>query len=458
MSDDDKLPSTRIDVVEKGARGRSGWARCEIGTNLVFSTHSLTSYFFADWEPIVFDTLLLAAAIEFCDKVQRRPALGWGRDIALNIPVHSVAHWNSKAVNDHLHDALEFLTGDRWQVTFSERRKKVASPQQGLFNLPSGAIGVVPFSDGLDSRAVGALLSKKYGDKIVRVRLGKKQSDQPQDASGRKEPFTTVPYKVRHAEKRFTESSARSRGFKFAVLSGLAAYLAKVDKVFVPESGQGALGPALVTVGQAYEDFRNHPRFTKKMSAFLKALLGQDIAFEFPRLWSTKGETLAAYAAINGGSSDWKTTRSCWQDNRNVSVNKHRRQCGICAACMLRRMSLHEAKLDEPKDNYIWENLGADDFKEGATIGFDKITRAQRLYAIAGALHLDHLASLRRTPNFLQTLEFHAFHIARAIGLPEKDVRSKLDRLLTQHEKEWTEFMTSLGPNSFIAGWIGRAQ
>ncbi len=76
------------------------------------------------------------------------------------------------------------------------------------------------------------------------------------------------------SERRFVESSARSRGFKFAVLSGLAAYLAKANKVFVPESGQGALGPAIVTVGQAYEDFRNHPRFTKKMSAFLKALLG----------------------------------------------------------------------------------------------------------------------------------------------------------------------------------------
>jgi len=458
MSGEDDMPSVKIGVVEKGGRARSGWTHCEIGTNLVFSAEPLASYFFAEWEPIILDTLLLAAAVEFSDKTQRRPALGWGRDIALNLPVHDPAHWRSKAVQDSLHDALEFLTGDRWQVTFVSRKKNAASPQQGLFNLPTGALGVVPFSDGLDSRAVGALLAKEHGNKIVRVRLGPKTSDRPKDEQGRKEPFTAVPYKVRPSERRFVESSARSRGFKFAVLSGLAAYLAKANKVFVPESGQGALGPALVTVGQAYEDFRNHPRFTKKMSGFLNALLGRDIAFEFPRLWYTKGETLAAYAALNGRSVEWRKTRSCWQDNRQVSLDGHRRQCGICAACMLRRMSLHAAGLDEPKDIYIWENLAVADFADGAAQGFTKFTRAQRHYAIAGTLHLDHLASLRRAPHFDQTLDFHAFQLAEAIGLPEKEIRLKLDRLLSRHEREWKEFMASLGPKSFISGWIGRMQ
>jgi hypothetical protein len=327
-----------------------------------------------------------------------------------------------------------------------------------LFNLPTGAIGVVPFSDGLDSRAVGALLSKEHGDKVVRVRLGTKRSDRPKDSEGRKQPFMAVPYRIRPGERRFGESSARSRGFKFSMLSGLAAYLAKANKVFVPESGQGALGPSLVTVGQAYEDFRNHPRFTRKMSVFLKALLGHDIVFEFPRLWSTKGQTLEAYAACNGHSREWSTTRSCWQDQRQASVNGHHRQCGICAACMLRRMSLHTAKLIEPKENYVWENLSARDFTEGAASGFDKIKEVQRHYAIAGALHLDHLASLRHAPHFAPALDFHAFQISEAMGLPEKKVHVKLDRLLTQHETEWKDFMDSLGPQSFIANWIGRAQ
>jgi hypothetical protein len=458
MNDEEHLPSIRVSVVEEDGRARVGWTPCEIGTNLVFSAESLASYFFAAWEPVIFDALLLAAAVEFCDKTQRRPTLGWGRDIALNIPVHDPEAWRRRGVHDSLHEALDFLTGDRWQITFIKRRKAVPSPQQGLFNLPTGAIGVMPFSDGLDSCAVGALLSKEHGDKIVRVRLGPKNSDPPEDSQGRKQPFTAVPYNIRRGKQRFVESSARSRGFKFSMLSGLAAYLAKANKVFVPESGQGALGPSLVTVGQAYEDFRNHPRFTRKMSVFLKALLGHDIAFEYPRLWFTKGETLAAYAASNGHSPEWNAKRSCWQDNRQVSVDGHRRQCGICAACMLRRLSLHAAKLNEPKENYVWENLSAVEFKKGVAPGFDKITNAQRNYAIAGALHLDHLASLRRAPHFAQSMDFHAFQISGPMGLPEKEVHAKLDRLLTQHETEWKNFMDSLGPKSFIANWIGRAQ
>ncbi len=125
---------------------------------------------------------------------------------------------------------------------------------------------------------------------------------------------------------------------------------------------------------------------------------------------------------------------------------------------MLRRISLHAAKLNEPKENYVWENLSAHDFREGVASGFGKIKEVQRHYAIAGALHLDHLASLRQAPHFPQALDFHAFQISGAMSLSEKEVQAKLDRLLNQRETEWKDFMDSLGPQSFISNWIGRAQ
>jgi 7-cyano-7-deazaguanine synthase in queuosine biosynthesis len=214
--------------------------------------------------------------------------------------------------------------------------------------MPADAKAVIPFSEGLDSRAVGALMAQEYGVGLVLVRLGPKKKDQPKDASGRKQPFKAVPYKVKSGESRFVESSARSRGFKFAILSGAAAYFSKAGKVIVPESGQGALGPTLVPVGQAYEDYRNHPLFMTRMTNFFTALLGYEVLFDFPRLWFTKGETLSAYMALSDGKNlEWSKTRSCWQDNRFVSFNSKRRQCGICAACMLRRLSVHFANLKE---------------------------------------------------------------------------------------------------------------
>jgi hypothetical protein len=456
---DGELPAVQVDVHEAGRRARAGRVSCEIETNLIFKTHNLAAYFFAKWEPVVFDLMVLAASVEFCDRIQRRPALRWGRAFELRLPVHDPHVWKQKSVSDTLHEALELLTGDQWDITFTKRKKPAAEPVQELFYLDTGAEAVIPFSDGLDSRAVGALMAEEYGSRLVRVRLGSKKKDQPKDSSGRKQPFMALPYQVKSVESRFVESSARSRGFKFAVLSGSAAYFAKAGKVIVPESGQGALGPTLVPVGQAYEDYRNHPRFMKQMTAFFKALLGADIEFVFPRLWFTKGETLKAYLALSNSKDDeWWKTRSCWQDNRHVSVDNHRRQCGICAACMLRRLSVHAADLAEPAETYVWENLSAPTFDAGVAGGYNKNTRAQKQYAIAGTLHLDHLAHLKQSRAAERPLSLAIFQLARSLGESEAAIASKLERLLSQHKKEWKNYMNSLGPQSFVAQWADNDQ
>src|ERR1019366_3270620 len=254
--------------------------------------------------------------------------------------------------------------------------------------------------------AVAGLMALELGDKLIRVRLGSKTSD-TRTLPRKKHPFTSVPYRVRAGAQEFVESSARSRGFKFALISGLAAYLAKASYIVVPESGQGSLGPALVTVGQAYEDYRSHPLFTDRMESFLTALLGHQIRFQFPRIWHTKAETLAAYVKACGPDSGWSDTWSCWQQTRQVSVEHKKRQCGICAACILRRMSVHAAGLNESEKTYVWEDLGAASFRDGAAATFDpkKITGKLRQYAIAGALHLDHLAALLSSQANLRTLD-----------------------------------------------------
>jgi hypothetical protein len=455
MTDEETLPQCKVHVIERGGDPRVGWTTCEIDKHVKFSTESLASYFYAKWEPVVFDALLVAAAVEFCDKLRKRPKLGWGRQFDVRIPVHDVGAWNSEPVANSLKDALEFLTGDEWNLRFVRRQKVVLAPQQGLFSLPTGAAAVIPFSEGLDSRAVSGLMTKELGDGLTRVRLGPKSFDRPRDADGKtyKYPFAAVPYDISTGQRN-AESTARSRGFKFAVLSGIAAYLAKAQRIIVPESGQGALGPSLVTVGHSYEDYRNHPLFTERMERFLNALFHEKLKFEFPRLWHTKGETLTAYLAL-GKSDEWKTTRSCWQDNRHVSVDRHRRQCGICAACMLRRMSIHAAKLKEPKEAYVWEDLSASSFEKGAAKGYKKTKGVQRHYAIAGTLHLDHLATLRNNKIYQRVLDNGAFRLDPVLKFSPGEARKKLGRLLDQHEKEWKAFMKSLGRDSFVCNWTG---
>jgi hypothetical protein len=455
-----ELPSIRVAVVtEPRPRRPKGWVQCAIDRNLVFSTASLESYFFAKWEPVVYDALLLAAAVEFCDRTQRRPALGWGRVIEMRMPVHEVDRWNQKSVGQALHQTLDFLTGDRWQVSFYARKQPLSPPRQGMFTISGSVSAVIPFSDGLDSRAVAGLMARDLGEKLIRIRLGSKHFSSDK-WSHQRQPFTAVPYRVLRGERDFVESSARSRGFKFALISGVAAYFANAGQVIVPESGQGALGPSLVPVGQAYVDYRSHPLFTDRMEQFLAALLGHRVSFRFPQIWQTKGETLALFTRECKNGSSWLDTWSCWQQSRQVSVQNKKRQCGICAACMLRRLSLHAAGLAEPKATYVWEDLSASTFEAGAAAAFErkKITGAMREYAIAGTLHLDHLAGLLHSPAGAQTLNLSALQLSQSCRLPIAEIRNRLSRLLVQHEREWRDFMQSLGQSSFLADWAIHAR
>jgi 7-cyano-7-deazaguanine synthase in queuosine biosynthesis len=455
-----ELPSIRVDVVEPGIAAQPGMLCCVIGENLWFDTTKMESYFFAQWEPVLYDAFLLAAAVEFCDITKRRPKQGWGREIQLRIPVHNPRHWGRDDVVRALHDALNFLTGDRWQVTVYQRQHPFPQPRQGLFSLSNDKSAVIPFSDGLDSLTVASLTARELGESLVRVRLGRKKYH-PCSPSLRREPFTSVPYKVCPGEQRRAETSSRSRGFKFAMVSGLAAYLAQAHRVIVSESGQGALGPSLVAVGQAYPDYRSHPSFARRMERFLKALLGYQLSYEFPYIWHTKGQTFTRFLnECKDGATVWAETRSCWQPNRQISVNGKARQCGICAACMLRRLTVHAAGQVEKDNTYVWENLSADTFMAGASPDFDrkKITRAMKEYAIAGFLHLDHLAGLLDSQANATRVSSEVFQLGQSLGLDQTTVKKNLDSLLTQHKLEWESFVDSLGSTSFIAKWAYEAR
>src|SRR5262249_8829553 len=216
-----------------------------------------------------------------------------------------------------------------------------------------------------------------------------------------------------------------------------------------------------VPVGQAYPDYRSHPSFARRMERFLKALLGYQVRYEFPQIWHTKGQTLARF--INECQDDamaWTATRSCWQQNRHIGVNGKARQCGICAACMLRRLTVHAAGQAEDENTYVWEALGAHTFAAGAGPDFDrkKITYSMEEYAIAGALHLDHLAGLLDSPANAPRVSLEAFRLSESLGLPQSTVQKKLGRLLMQHKLEWENFMASLGPTSFVAKWALEAR
>ena len=451
------LPSYCVDIVEENQSERPHSIRCEIGENIKFKTEGLEAYCISNWNSRVYDAFVVAAAVQFCDHIIHRPLSGWGRQIELSLPVHEPDLWGSTNVSSTLHDALNFLTGDQWIIQFKPRTTEADSPCQRRLSITNDTQAIIAYSEGLDSLAVSRIEELKYGRKLIRVRVG--ASSNFGATNNRDFPFALVPFKVNYGKRQSVESSSRSRGFKFALLSGVAAYLSHAQQIIVPESGQGALGPALIPVGQYYEDYRNHPLFTNYMESFLSAIFDYKTRYIHPRLWFTKSETLREFASSeNFNSEELEQTRSCWQDQRYVSVSGKRRQCGICAACLLRRMSVHSAHLKERNEVYVWENLSATNFKDGVAHEANIPSQALREHAIAGILHLDHLANFLNSNTNHNRFDLHVLQLSQALGNLENNIRSNFVRLLQQHEKEWMGFLNSLGSNSFVSQWVMRSQ
>ena len=59
-----KISEKAIDVVEAGRRPRKGRIAFDLGRDLEFSTDALRSYAFASWEPVIYDAMVLAAAVD----------------------------------------------------------------------------------------------------------------------------------------------------------------------------------------------------------------------------------------------------------------------------------------------------------------------------------------------------------------------------------------------------------
>jgi 7-cyano-7-deazaguanine synthase in queuosine biosynthesis len=264
------------------------------------------------------------------------------------------------------------------------------------------------------------------------------------------EPFDQIPFRVNVPSAR--ESSARSRGFKFAAITAIAAQLTGLTTIVVPESGQGALGPVLLPLHNVYADYRNHPTYFRKIERFIKAALGHGVRYEQPRLWNTKGETVAAYRrCTNNALDELFETRSCWQQRWNAKMSGKLRQCGLCATCLLRRMSMHAAGIDEPDDTYAIADLTVPDFSAALLDRKVRMSRTMIEYGSVGARHLQQLADMSDVSD--EALRVHAFEIARAVGAPHHKTLANLRNLLRTHAQEWRTFVAAQGEQSFLKSW-----
>jgi hypothetical protein len=232
-------------------------------------------------------------------------------------------------------------------------------------------------------------------------------------------------------------------------MAGIAANLLEADRIIVPESGQGALGPWLKPVGSESPDVRSHPFFTASLSRFLELVFGRRIEHEHPQLWTTKGETLRELTAARL-DNDWWMTKSCPR-GRKVCVNNKLVQCGVCSSCLLRRQSLFAAGIVEDKESYLWANLSAPSLSEAAQFGARSTSTNDQRQAMCGTYDLATLGNLLRDDD--ERIANASAEFAAQRGESVEEVATSIRRLLTMHQEEWRTFVAAQGCESFLNRW-----
>ena len=337
------------------------------------------------------DFLLIAATVYAIDKIVPRVSADdrWKRIFSVTMPLHEPVPWNDAA--DTLAEALSFLTGDEWTLSFVPVEKEFSRRRQNRRKAPMGypkTPVVSLLSGGLDS-FIGALdllaehkegrilfvshydghvsgpasdqdnlrifLASKFIGQVdhLQVRTGvriKDASDKGETAAG--------PTEEKKRKKYEFETSFRSRSLVFI---GLAVYAAsKVGPeipVLIPENGAIALNLPLNPSRRGACSTRTvHPQFISTLQAALRAV-GISNPIRNPYEFKTKGEMVNECKSEEFLRASYAKSNSCGKAGRKTHwKNRKARACGTCIPCLLRRASLHAKAWDN-------EGFGYDVFK-----------------------------------------------------------------------------------------------
>jgi hypothetical protein len=301
------------------------------------------------------DMLVVAAHVHAADtRISRLTESqdAWTREIRLVIPVSDPTRWTIAA--PILVRALNFLTGDRWEVGFRKRAKGYAQlvPAATPNLIPAPFDGVSLFSGGLDS-LIGAIDSLNEGATPLLVsHAGEGLVSKSQDRcfEGLKVAYKSSAFDRLRVWMNFdsglvehvgSEDTTRGRSFLFFSL-GVAAGTALGSEFVlkVPENGLIALNVPLdrLRLG-ALSTRTTHPFYIARWNDLLRAL-GIGGKVDNPYWNRTKGEMVAQCANSALLNQLTPLSLSCSSPTKGRWTKKPQGHCGYCLPCLIRRASL----------------------------------------------------------------------------------------------------------------------
>lgn len=311
-------------------------------------------------DPRALDFLSLALAVMAADLAGHRDKSpdGWTRDFDLVVAVGDAPFWNTQT--SVLQRLLQFLTTDRWRVTFVPGAKYSKGPQTLI---RPNHDSVVLVSGGLDS-FIGALDLVENG----RCPFAVSQSVRG-DAKKQRSLTASISGDIGHLQLNHNadvpdpENPPTQRGrsiafFSYGILAAttLQPYVeGETVPLFVCENGFISINPPLTGLRLGSLSTRtSHPVVLALLQQIVVAA-GLRVRFENPYALRTKGEMLLGSSRQEELKTYAHTTTSCGRFKRFGY-----RHCGRCVPCLIRRAAFHAWSVPD-QTQYVHANLAIDD-------------------------------------------------------------------------------------------------
>lgn len=328
---------------------------------------------------IAIDLLILAAHVYAADTRISRVSESqdsWTREIRLIVPVSDLPKWN--ATIGQLTKMLNFLTGDRWSISFRKRPHTYESLAQKIPDdfKRSPFTGVSLFSGGLDS-LIGAIDTLQKGQSPLLIsHAGDGATSRPQEQCFailkkhyKKIDFQRLRFWLNVSGDIFkdikSENSTRARSFLFFSLGVVAG--SGINQPFmlqVPENGLIALNVPLDTLRLGSLSTRTtHPYYMECWNVFLSTL-GIAGRLENPYWNKTKGEMVQHCLNKKLLKKVFPLSMSCSSPTKGRWKHIGTEHCGYCLPCLIRRASI---KNDTTK--YTLERIDAQELNSLKPIG-----------------------------------------------------------------------------------------
>jgi 7-cyano-7-deazaguanine synthase in queuosine biosynthesis len=286
-----------------------------------------------DWLEILGHLLAIDMA---CDR--GAGDVDWSRSIQAWLPVRDPAFWNTR--RSELAGIWTDLTDDDLDIAFERAPNPAPVPRMGTSPFPDHD-GVALLSGGQDS-FVGALDLISAGR--TPLLLSHTASGATNTAQAKVEEHLRAMHAAVHRLKLSArkkneagfpgdESSQRSRTFLFVGAAAVIAAAGGSNQVWLNENGIMALHvPMTAARIGSLSTHTASPPIVERMRALASDVLDVDLRVDNDLVSKTKPEVVELAVSLGAGDQ-LQDTVSCW------SIGRSRTHCGLCAPCLLRRIS-----------------------------------------------------------------------------------------------------------------------